>query len=285
VIYYPPHEIALGLKKDTFTAYTAGDGNLLLLSETPFASLFHKMLKTLEAAYEYPVDLEFTVNFNGDTPNINLVQCRPLQVKGVKKQVAIPSRISSKSILFQSKGNFMGGNISQPIDMLIHVIPEEYILLDMTEKYEIANLIGKINKESGSRESLSVMLMGPGRWGTSTPSLGVPVKFSDINNMAVLVEIAFSDAGLMPELSFGTHFFQDLVETDIYYAALFPDRKNTIYNKGRMSGLTNVFTGYFPEKKQYDKVIGIYDVRGKGLMLLADIVAQKIVCYFDENGK
>ncbi len=256
-----------------------------LLSETPFAALFHKMLKTLEAAYEYPVDLEFTVNFNGDAPNINVVQCRPLQVKGVKKQVAIPGRISGKSIVFQSKGNFMGGNISQPIDMVIHIASEEYIRLDMTQKYEIANLVGKLNKEWSSRENLSVMLTGPGRWGTSTPSLGVPVKFSDINNMAVLVEIAFSDAGLMPELSFGTHFFQDLVETDIFYAALFPDRKNTVYNKDRMSGFTNLFTEYFPEKAQYEKVMRIYDVRGKGLMLLADIVAQKIVCYFDENGK
>lgn len=256
-----------------------------LLSETPFAALFHKMLKALEAAYEYPVDLEFTVNFNGDAPNINVVQCRPLQVKGVKKQVAIPGRISNKSIVFQSKGNFMGGNISQPIDMFIHIAPEEYIQLDMTQKYEIANLVGKLNKELGGRENLSAMLSGPGRWGTSTPSLGVPVKFSDINNMAVLVEIAFSDAGLMPELSFGTHFFQDLVETDIFYAALFPDRKNTVYSKDRMSGFTNLFTEYFPEKAQYEKVMRIYDVRGKGLMLLADIVAQKIVCYFDENGK
>ncbi len=256
-----------------------------LLSDTKFASVFHRMLKSIEAAYEYPVDLEFTVNFNGDIPNINLVQCRPLQVKGMKKQVALPGRINNKSIVFQSGGNFMGGNISQSIDLLIHVVPEEYIRLDMTQKYEIAHLIGRINKKYESREKMSVMLTGPGRWGTSTPSLGVPVKFSDINNMAVLVEIAFSDAGLMPELSFGTHFFQDLVETDIYYAALFPGTKNTIYNKDRMSGFANMFLEYFPEKAQYEKVIGIYDVKGKGLMLLADIVAQKIVCYFDENSR
>ncbi len=75
------------------------------------------------------------------------------------------------------------------------------------------------------------------------------------------------------------------METDIFYAALFPDRKGTVYNKDRMSGFSNLFTEYFPEKQQYEKVMRIYDVRGKGLMLLADIVAQKIVCYFDESGK
>ncbi len=76
-----------------------------------------------------------------------------------------------------------------------------------------------------SKEELPALLMGPGRWGTTTPSLGVPVKFAEINNIAVLAEVAFSAGNLMPELSFGTHFFQDLVETNIFYIALFPDKK------------------------------------------------------------
>ena len=255
-----------------------------LLSETPFTSVFQKILKTLEAAYEYPIDLEFTVNFSGDdAPSINLLQCRPLQVKGMRKNVAIPGHIDHKNIVFQSMGNFMGGNISQPIERLIYVVPEEYIALDMPQKYEVAHSIGKLNKQFKSRDSAPVMLAGPGRWGTSTPSLGVPVKFSDINNMTVLVEIEFSDAGLMPELSFGTHFFQDLVETDIFYAALFPEKEGTIYNKAWMQDFPNLFSGLVPEKAQYEKVIKVFDLKGKGMLLLADIVAQKLVCYFGEG--
>lgn len=257
-----------------------------LLSETPFASMFQKIPKTLEAAYKYPVDLEFTVNFSSeDIPNINLLQCRPLQVKGMKKKVAIPSSISRKNIVFQSMGNFMGGNISQPIERLIYVVPEEYILLDISQKYEIAYSIGNLNKQFNSRSGVSVMLAGPGRWGTSTPSLGVPVKFSDINNMTVLVEIAFSDAGLMPELSFGTHFFQDLVETDIFYTALFPEKDDTIYNKSWMTGIPNLFAALVPEKARFEKVIKVLDLKGKGMLLLADIVEQKIICYFDSSAQ
>lgn len=65
------------------------------------------------------------------------------------------------------------------------------------------------------------MLIGPGRWGVTTPSLGVPVIFSEICNMAVICEVASTDAGFMPELSYGSHFFQDLVETGIFYVAMF----------------------------------------------------------------
>lgn len=253
-----------------------------LLSETSFTTLMQKMLKTIEVAYEYPVDLEFTANYNGgETPSINVVQCRPLQVKGMKKHVAIPKRINRDRIVFQAVGNFMGGNISQPIDRIIHVVPKEYVQLDTTQKYEVANLIGNLNKQIGNRESMPVMLTGPGRWGTSTPSLGVPVKFSDINNIAVLVEMAFSDAGLMPELSFGSHFFQDLVETDIFYTALFPEKEETIYNESWMAGYPNIFKSLFPEKKHLEKVINVFELKGKGLILMADIVSQKIICYFD----
>jgi Phosphoenolpyruvate synthase/pyruvate phosphate dikinase len=255
-----------------------------LLSETSFTNVMQKMLKTIEGAYEYPVDLEFTANFNGnEIPSINLVQCRPLQVKGMKKHVAIPKKISREKIVFQAVGNFMGGNISQTIDRIIYVVPHEYVQLDTTQKYEVANIIGRLNKQCESREMLPVMLMGPGRWGTSTPSLGVPVKFSDINNIAVLVELAFSDAGLMPELSFGSHFFQDLVETDIFYAALFPEKEETIYNESYMNKIGNSLTGLLPEKDYLEKAIKVYDLEGKGLMLLADIVSQKIICYFDDN--
>lgn len=128
---------------------------------------------------------------------------------------------------------------------------------------------------------MPMMLTGPGRWGTSTPSLGVPVKFSDINNISVLVEIAFSAAGLMPELSFGSHFFQDLVETDIFYAALFPEKEETIYDENWISGYTNILATLFPEKKHLENTIKVFDFKGNGLMLLADIVSQKIICYFE----
>jgi len=73
------------------------------------------------------------------------------------------------------------------------------------------------------------MLMGPGRWGTSTPSLGVPVRFSEINQMAALCEISYPGGNLMPELSYGSHFFMDLIEGQTYYIALFCEKQNVVF--------------------------------------------------------
>ncbi len=90
------------------------------------------------------------------------------------------------------------------------------------------------------------MLIGPGRWGTTTPSLGVPVRFAEINHISVLVELAIMSDNVLPELSFGTHFFQDLVETDIFYVALFPDSPGVNYRREFLDAFPNIFESLVP---------------------------------------
>jgi hypothetical protein len=251
-----------------------------LLAETDFPSTMQRMLKTLETSYSYPVDIEFTTNFTTDGIfEINLVQCRPLQTKGHGKRVKIPAHIEPERLLFLAKGNFMGGSIIQPLRRVIYVDTEAYMALPQTEKYTVARLIGKTNKQIGSREVLPTLLMGPGRWGTTTPSLGVPVRFSEINNISVIVEIAYVSGSLMPELSFGTHFFQDLVETDIFYVALFPVKENVALNRPKLDRFENKILDILPEAKGYEQVLKIHDVHGPDLYLMADIVSQKVLCF------
>jgi hypothetical protein len=121
--------------------------------------------------------------------------------------------------------------------------------------------------------------MGPGRWGTTTPSLGVPVKFAEINNVAALAEVAFSDGNLMPELSYGTHFFQDLVETNIFYVALFPEKKEVILNAAWLAQFNNLFATLMPESAKYEDLIGVYDVSDRNLRIMSDVVSQKVICF------
>jgi hypothetical protein len=121
--------------------------------------------------------------------------------------------------------------------------------------------------------------MGPGRWGSTTPSLGVPVKFAEINNITVLSEIAFSEGNLMPELSFGTHFFQDLVETKIFYVALFPEKKDVVFNIKWLRQLKNIFTELAPDSSKYKDVIEVYDTSSKGLKVMSDVVSQRVICF------
>jgi hypothetical protein len=124
------------------------------------------------------------------------------------------------------------------------------------------------------------MLLGPGRWGTTTPSLGVPVSFAEINHISVLVEIAFASASAVPELSFGTHFFQDLVETGIFYAALFPENKDTYINNPLLASTPNMLKDLSSQYKKYADIIRVFDIKGPRPKIAADIVSQRLVFYF-----
>jgi hypothetical protein len=251
-----------------------------LLTRTDLVPRMARLMKTLEQTYQYPVDVEFTVNLNTDqTLLINLLQCRPLQTKGVGKRVEIPAAIERGRMVFASSGRFAGGNLAQPIHRIIYVDPEAYVKLNQTDKYTVARLVGKLNQLLPSPEALPTMLIGPGRWGTSTPSLGVPASFSEINRTSILVEVAFTSGDLMPELSFGTHFFQDLVETGIFYAAVYPEEPGVIYQPERFSGLPNRLAELVPDHAHFAETVRVYDTSALGLQVLADVVSQKIVCF------
>ena len=149
----------------------------------------------------------------------------------------------------------------------------------MNEKFDVARLIGRLNKQVADREHQSLMLIGPGRWGTTTPSMGVPVHFSEINNVSVLGEVAWRDGNLMPELSYGSHFFQDLVETGIFYLAIFPDLPEVIANFSWLQGFENRLKTLAPDGDALSHVVGVYDLAEQNLRMVADVVQQKLICY------
>jgi hypothetical protein len=253
-----------------------------LLSETIFTDLMSKMLKQLEKIYDYPVDIEFTANFNAQgNMQINLLQCRPFQTRGHYRRVEIPDIIDEGKIFLRQQGNFMGGGVHENISRIIYIDPQKYSKLPLSDKYDIARLVGKINKTINKRDEMPTILFGPGRWGTTTPAMGVPITFSEINNIAAIAEIAYKEGSLIPELSFGTHFFQDLVEMDIFYMAIYPDNENVIFNTKWMQEMPNLLEGLVPEDRKYADVVRVYDVKGKDLRFFSDVVAQEMVCFFN----
>jgi hypothetical protein len=254
------------------------------LAKDPFASVMHKMMKTLEEKYQYPVDIEFTLNFTNDTDyRINLVQCRPLQTKGEQQEVTMPEKVPQDRILFESEGNFMGGSISQGISRVIYVDPETYNKLNLYEKYDIARLIGKLNRMIIDRSESPTLLIGPGRWGTTTPSLGVPVRFSEINQITAIVELEYQSGSLRPELSFGTHFFQDLVETDIFYVAIFSGMKEIRFRTEWLDKRHNLLWELLPEDGRYEECVKVCDLKSGELCLKSDILSQRVICYRDQE--
>jgi hypothetical protein len=97
----------------------------------------------------------------------------------------------------------------------------------------------------------------------------------------VIAEIAHKEESLIPELSFGTHFFQDLVEMNIFYMAIYPDNEQVIFNTKWMQEMPNLLDELVPEDLRYADVVHVYDVQGKDLRLYSDVVAQEMICFFN----
>ena len=175
----------------------------------------------------------------------------------------------------------MGGAVSQPIDIIIQVDPAGYYRLPYKKKHTVARIIGRINQYFKDKEK-AMMLLAPGRIGTTSPELGITVSFAEISNFKVLCEIFYKDAGYMPELSFGTHFFHDLVETGIFYASIFED-DNTIkfkpdFLEDKSNILLDLWTGGGADGSEFMDIIKAYDVSNMGLILFSDIISSKTIC-------
>ena len=212
-----------------------------LLKKTDYVARMREMLAIIEKGYECPVDVEFTTNIRPDGSYlIDVVQCRPLHVQTDCSAAALPGEISSEDVLFRAGDAIIGRSRVCVVDRIIYVVPRVYGQLPLADRYTIARLVGRLcGMESAPAEASratdraadprscaeegdsekTVLLLGPGRWGTSMPSLGVPVTFHEISNIAVLGEIVAMHDNLVPDVSLGTHLFNELVEADILYFA------------------------------------------------------------------
>ena len=125
------------------------------------------------------------------------------------------------------------------------------------------------------------MLIAPGRIGTSSPELGVAVKFSDISNFSVICEYEDREIGFVPELSYGSHMFQDLVESQMFYVAIMDKEgaKKNIFKKDFWSENESIFDDILPEVANPFNIVRIYEAGGvKPLCLYADFKNERVTC-------
>jgi hypothetical protein len=251
------------------------------LTHTPFTKIMGRMLKTIENGYAMPVEIEFTVNHDlKGGIQVNLVQCRPFQSIRITPGAGVPQKIDPDKVFIRTEGNFMGGNVSLPVACIVWVDPKNYAEASMSEKYSVARLVGKLNRTVADRKTKPTMLMGPGRWGTKTPSMGVPVTFSEINHMMAVVEISCQTGSMIPDLSFGTHFFHDLAEAGTFYVAVYPENVDVVYQPERLSHLPNTLIQTLPMAKDLAHLVKVYDLKESKLIIRSDVVAQELICYW-----
>lgn len=192
-----------------------------LTKDRRFVGLMSTALKRLETTYERPVDIEFVVDIFPKYPQteyqLRILQCRPLSQRPEDGAVTIPKNIPDEAILFTADRLIPDGR-AEGVRYIVYVEPEKYYTIgDHVLKQELGRAVGRLNKRL---EGEAFILMGPGRWGSVNIDLGVHVTYADIFNTKVLIEVAVAHNGSIPELSYGTHFFQDLVEAGIHSLAL-----------------------------------------------------------------
>jgi hypothetical protein len=206
---------------------------------------------------------------------INLLQCRPLQVFRDTGGVAVPESVPEKEILLETRGASMGLSRKVTLDMIVYVDPVKYYHLPYNDKTQVAALIGRINwqyRDSGKH----MLLMVPGRIGTSSPELGVPTAFSDISGFDAVCEMAESRAGYNPELSYGSHIFQDLVEAQILYMAVFPGSKTLHFRPEMLTRMPNNITE-MPGGAALRDVVCLADTGGRACELYHDLADEHIL--------
>ena len=248
-----------------------------LVSNRRMMEQLKEMMQVIQKAYRQPVDIEFTLNLDRTGEYmINLLQCRPLQVFMDTGEVFIPDTLPPERILMSLKGASMGLSREVPLDLIVYVDPIAYYNLPYNEKNSVAKAVGSFNwKYRGSGKHM--MLIVPGRIGTSSQELGVPTTFADISEFEVICEVAESGAGYNPELSYGSHIFQDLVEAQILYTAVFEGKQTKEYHPEKLTKLPNLLTELLPEYGKLNEVIRILDVSGKGCMVYHDLKHEQFI--------
>ncbi len=257
-----------------------------LLRRTPFPQVLSRLLRSLEEHYHGAVDLEFTVQIQDPRASqpqvkVSLLQCRPQSILKNTRAITIPTNLAREQIAFQTRFMVPQGSVSG-IRFVLFIHPEVYFKLPSVDKRkELAGVIGQVNAALAGQPFICV---GPGRWGTLNTDLGVYVSYADICNAEALVELAGKGIGPAPEPSLGTHFFQDLMEAQIFPLAICLDHPETIFNLEFFYNTPNCLGDWIQCDPSIEKCVRLIDISaftsGKCLELVMDDEKGLALAYF-----
>jgi predicted nucleotidyltransferase len=253
-----------------------------LLTDTELIARLHLLMTTLARYLGNPVDIEFA----HDGEDFYLLQCRPQAMTGDAAPAPIPRGVEPGRIIFTAHKYVSNGYVPD-ITHVVYVVPEAYGKLESPERMKsVGRAVGRLNSLLPKRKFI---LMGPGRWGSRGDiKLGVSVTYADINNTAMLIEVARRTGNYVPDLSFGTHFFQDLVEAQIRYLPLYPDEEDNLYQEKFLGNSPNLLGELLPEFADLGDCVRVIDVGavtgGQVLRVLLNADTDEAMAMLDDPG-
>ncbi|MBU0753904.1 MAG: nucleotidyltransferase domain-containing protein [Planctomycetes bacterium] len=272
-----PMGLTLDFEKDDLVVTFDG-----LISNTPFVARMQAILDVLEEKLHGPVDVEFA----SDGSDFYLLQCRHQSAGGQDASSPIPTDLAEDRIVFTAERFVSNGHVPE-ITHIVYVNPFAYAgLSELDQLKAVGRCVGRLNEFLPRRQFI---LMGPGRWGSRGDiRLGVDITYSDINNTAMLIEIARKKGKYLPDLSFGTHFFQDLVEAEIRYLPLYPDDEGIVFNEKFLEESPNLLPGVLPQYAGLAHVVRLIEVPknadGRILKVLMNADLDRAVGYLTSPG-
>ncbi len=199
--------------------------NVLKHGSFPLADILQKLLKIGQREMNNQVEIEFAVTLDvsrGELRHFHFLQIRPVVETQEKNRIKLKLCKPKESILISQ--NALGNGIIETIHDFIYVKPDTF---DPSHTNEIAGVIGKLNARL-AREKRNYILVGPGRWGSNDPWLGIPVKWAQISSARLIAEVGMKHFHIDP--SQGTHFFQNLTSFHVGYFTINPYLKEGFYD-------------------------------------------------------
>jgi hypothetical protein len=233
-----------------------------MLRRTPFADRMKRILQFLEQHYESPVDLEFTARILNPTAarpevEITILQCRP-QSQLQETAAQAPANLRKEQVIFSTRRVLLYGRV-EGIRYVLFVSPEGYFSLPTpSARHALSRAISRLN---ALLEKETFICVGPGRWGTANPDLGVRIGYGDIFHTRALVELSGKGVGTAPEPSFGTHFFQDLIESQIYPLAVYLDDPDAVFKRPFFYKTGNRLLDFLPDAGELRDCLRLIDVQ------------------------
>jgi len=237
--------------------------NILKHNTFPLAEILDEVLKIGEREMGKPVEIEFAVELNNaaNTPRyFNLLQIRPIVENEELGQVDIKDVKEEEAIITCNKA--LGNGTIKDVFDLVYVKPETF---DAAKSMEIAEKINAVNARF-VEDGKNYILVGPGRWGSADPWLGIPVKWPQISAARVIVESGLEDYRIDP--SQGTHFFQNLTSFQVGYFTINPFIGDGFYDLDYLAGIEASYEDEFVRHIRFDKalLVKIDGRRNKGVI-------------------